>query len=85
MRDEVVVEGRLLEWGNSYGIRIRAADVDELGLQPGQEVSVRLSPETDRVDVSDVPTFQGGRPDVSMRHDEILGEALHEDHASRGD
>lgn len=76
---EVVVEGKILEWGNSYGVRIRKADLQRSGLRPGETVSVRIERDGGRVDLSDLPTYAGGRPDVSRRHDEVLAAALAED------
>lgn len=73
---EVVLEGKILEWGNSYGIRIRKADLERSGLGPGDTVSVRIEGAEDRVDLSDLPTFAGGRSDVSRRHDQVLADAL---------
>jgi antitoxin component of MazEF toxin-antitoxin module len=72
---EAVVEGKILRWGNSYGVRIRAADVEAADLEPGQQVTVRIEPSGDRLDLADVPTFQGGRSDTARRHDQLLGEA----------
>lgn len=85
MPEPSVVEGRILEWGNSYGIRLRADTVRSLGLEPGDDVTVRIERDQGCVDVSGVRSFEGGRSDVSQRHDEILGEALAEDHTSEED
>lgn len=76
---EVVLEGKILEWGNSYGIRIRKADLERSGLGPGDTVSVRIEGAEDRVDLSDLPTFAGGRSDVSRHHDRVLADALAEE------
>lgn len=73
---EIVVEGKILEWGNSYGIRIRKADLERSDLQPGDTVSVRIEGGDRPVDLSDLPTLAGGRSDVSRRHDEVLAEGL---------
>lgn len=73
---EVVIEGKVLAWGNSYGIRIRKADLEREGLHPGEEVSVRIERSADEVDLSDLPVFSGGRTDVSERHDAYLAQAL---------
>lgn len=73
---EVVLEGKILAWGNSYGIRIRKADLERSGLGPGDTVAVRIEGAGDRVDLSDLPTFAGGRSDVSRRHDQVLADAL---------
>jgi hypothetical protein len=73
--DEVIVRGRILKWGNSYGIRLRRADLKKAGLTPGAEAIVRLPRRRERVDLSGLPTFEGGQPDDSLRHDEILAHA----------
>lgn len=75
MTDEVIVEGRILEWGNSYGIRVRKADLERAGLAPGEEAIVRIARRSDKVDLSHVRFLRGDRSDVSERHDEYLGEA----------
>lgn len=72
---EVVVEGKILRWGNSYGVRIRKADLEGAGLEPGQEVVVRIGSQYDAVDVSGVRTFRSGETDTAARHDDVLGEA----------
>ena len=72
---EVVIKGRVLKWGNSYGIRIRRAELRRAGLVPGAEAVVRLVRRRGRVDLSDLPTFKGGEPDDALRHDELLGRA----------
>ncbi|OGS50926.1 MAG: hypothetical protein A3K65_03660 [Euryarchaeota archaeon RBG_16_68_12] len=72
---EVIVKARLLKWGNSYGIRLKKADLKKAGLAPGSEAVVRLSKRKGRVDLSALPTFSGGGPDDSLRHDELLGRA----------
>ena len=72
---EVIVKARLLKWGNSYGIRLKKADLKKAGLAPGAEAVVRLSRRKGRVDLSALPTFSGGRPDDSFRHDDLLGRA----------
>lgn len=74
-RDEVIVPGKVLEWGNSYGIRIRKADLDAAGLTPGAEVTVRIERTPGRIDLSGIRFIKGGKPDDSERHDELLGEA----------
>ena len=71
----VIITARLLKWGNSYGIRLRKADLKKAGLSPGSEAVVRLSRPGDRIDLSELPTFSGGRRDDSLRHDQLLGRA----------
>ena len=74
-KDEVIIRARILKWGNSYGLRIRKADLKKLGLLPESEAVVRLERRRGRVDLSGLPTFRGGLPDDSLRHDELLGRA----------
>jgi len=74
-KKEAIIRGRVLKWGNSYGFRIQKADLERLGLRPGEEALVRLERRTGTVDLSGLPTFKGGMPDDSLRHDELLGEA----------
>lgn len=83
MDDEVVVEGRVLRWGNSYGVRISKADLERAGLKEGSKAIVRVR--AGKVDLSHVTFLRGGRarPDDSMRHDELLGEALEKRYRAR--
>lgn len=73
-KDEAILRVRILKWGNSYGFRIRKADLKRLGLLPGSEAVVRLERRRGPVDLSGLPTFKGGMPDDSLRHDELLGQ-----------
>jgi antitoxin component of MazEF toxin-antitoxin module len=75
MDDEVLVEGRLLEWGNSLGIRVRRADLEKAGLGAGRDVLVRIQAKSGKIDLSHVRTFRSGHTDTSERHDDVLGEA----------
>ena len=72
---EVVVRGRILRWGNSYGVRLRRADLKKAGLSQGSEVVVRLAKTPGRVDLSTLPSFRGGKADDALRHDELLARA----------
>ena len=72
MDDEVVIEGRVLRWGNSYGVRLSKADLERAGLKEGAKATVRLR--AGKIDLSHVTFYKGGRPDDSLRHDELLGE-----------
>jgi hypothetical protein len=74
-KNEVIIRARILKWGNSYGLRVRKADVKKLGLLPESEAVVRLEKQQGRVDLSGLPTFSGGLPDDSLRHDDLLGRA----------
>ena len=79
MAKDTILKARILKWGNSYGLRIQKADLKRLGLRPGEEALVRLERQSDRVDLSGLPRFKGGRPDDSLRHDELLGKARKEE------
>lgn len=74
MSEEVVVTGRILKWGNSYGIRIKKGDLERAGLVPGADAVVKLSL-TGKVDLSHIHFLAGGKRDDSERHDELVGEA----------
>lgn len=76
---ESVIDAKILEWGNSYGIRIKKADLEREGLEPGEEVAVRIERRAEPIDLSDLPTFSGGQSDVSDRHDAYLAEGLAEE------
>ncbi|MGQ0536923.1 MAG: hypothetical protein ACT4PT_12735 [Methanobacteriota archaeon] len=80
MDDEVVVEGRILEWGNSFGVRVRKADLERAGLGAGTEAVVRIQRKPGKVDVSKVRFIRSGHTDTAERHDDILGEAAWEEH-----
>jgi len=75
MADDVVVKGKVLEWGNSFGIRVKKADLLEAGIGPGTEVVLHLAPTLAKIDLSGFPFLRGGKPDDSVRHDELLAQA----------
>lgn len=56
------VEGKLLRWGNSYGIRLRKADVDKLGIRPGDRIAADLQPPPGKT-VDDLPVWHLGGVD----------------------
>lgn len=56
------IEGKLLKWGNSYGIRVRKADVDRLGVTPGSTLAVDIHPKGQGT-VDDLPTWRLGATD----------------------
>lgn len=64
------MRAKVLEWGNSYGIRITKADAERLGLEPGDEVLLEVTAKPgDEIDVSGLPSFKlGGLAD---EHDEV--------------
>jgi hypothetical protein len=69
------IRAKVLSWGNSCWLRFRKVDLERLGLRPGDEVLVRFEGAGDAVDLSELPTFKGGTPDDSLRHDELHGKA----------
>ncbi len=38
----MLVKGKILEWGNSFGLRLNKADVIGAGLQADEEVEIEL-------------------------------------------
>ena len=38
----MLVKGKILEWGNSFGLRLNKADATEAGLRPNQEVEIEI-------------------------------------------
>jgi len=63
--------GRLLRWGNSYGVRLSKGDVEELGLKEGSDVAfdVKNVPGK-KIDLTGIPSADLGG-DLSVRHDEV--------------
>jgi antitoxin component of MazEF toxin-antitoxin module len=66
------VTGRLLRWGNSFGIRLSKADVERLHLAPGQPVRILVEEDLPALDPRDLPRFDLGG-DAADRHDELFG------------
>ena len=64
---------KLLPWGNSYGLRVRKADAERLGLKPGETFACVVPDFTRRKDLSHWPRLDLG-PDASARHDEGFDE-----------
>lgn len=78
---EVELKGRLLAWGNSYGIRLSRDDVQRFGLKPDQEIRVKLEVERAAIGVSDLPSFDlGGAADM---HDDLFARSAAEGQRSR--
>ncbi|MFA5861872.1 MAG: AbrB/MazE/SpoVT family DNA-binding domain-containing protein [Candidatus Thermoplasmatota archaeon] len=73
---DVEVRAKLLEWGNSYGIRLSKDDVQRFGLRPNHEVRIRLEINGEPLRVKDLPSFdlQG----AADHHDEIFAESADE-------
>jgi len=82
MDDEVLVEGRILEWGNSYGIRLKKADLERAGLAPGEDAVVRVARRQGKVDLKGVHTFRDD-PDTAEHHDEHLARGRAADMARK--
>lgn len=74
MPDEVIVTGRILKWGNSFGVRIRKEDLERAGLVPGADAVVKISLQG-KVDLSHIRFVGGGRADDSERHDALVAKA----------
>jgi hypothetical protein len=71
---DVVLSGKVLAWGNSFGLRITRDELREAGLQPGDEVSLRILARPARIDLSGLPALEGGEATDSERHDALLAE-----------
>lgn len=76
---KVRVTGRILRWGNSFGLRLRKADLERVGLKEGADVVADLET-AGKVDLSHVRTFKGDPSDVAERHDEYYGRGLWEEY-----
>ncbi len=73
------------KWGNSYGIALTKAELEELGLRPGDEVHARLEKAFKKRDVSKIPTFHWGGDLTPDEVDRIVEEETWRDHvAGRG-
>lgn len=80
----VALEGRLLRWGNSFGLRISRHDVERLRLRADQEVQVRIDISPARpIRARDAHTFDLGG-DAADRHDELAARAAIDDLESDG-
>lgn len=65
------VTGRLLRWGNSFGIRLSKADVERLHLVPGHDVRILVEEDLPPLDPLDVRKYDLGG-DAADRHDELF-------------
>lgn len=65
------LHGKVLRWGNSYGIRITRAEVERLGLHEGDEVDLLLP---DPTAAPELPTFDFGDWNPVDDHDMGWGE-----------
>lgn len=72
-------------WGNSYGIALTKAELEELGLRPGDEVHASFQKRVYKRDLSKVPVFHWGGDLTPEEVDRIAAEETRRDHlASRG-
>ena len=69
----IKLTGKVLKWGNSYGIRVSKADFERAGLHAGDVVHLDLAPRSKKVDLSDLPAFNWGGGGA-LGHDKILDE-----------
>ena len=71
---ELEVHGTIRRWGNSYAFRLRKQDVQRLGLREGQEIRALLAGLPEKIDLSGLPTFRGGKPFAWKDRDIVAGE-----------
>ncbi|MBI2137147.1 hypothetical protein HYU12_01365 [Candidatus Woesearchaeota archaeon] len=45
----MIAKGRILEWGNSFGLRLSKIDVADAGLHANQDVEVEITPKVTKV------------------------------------
>jgi hypothetical protein len=61
------------KWGNSYAIRLTAADLERHGWKPGQEIDFEIKPwRMPDLDFTKSPFVADGDPTAGARHDAIL-------------
>lgn len=65
------IHGKLLRWGNSYGIRVKKDDAARTGIPEGADVALDIQEIPRKIDLSKIRTFKGGDPDLSVKHDEV--------------
>lgn len=75
----IELRGKLLRWGNSFGLRLSRRDVERLHLRPGAEVHVTI-PLPDASPDVDLPSFHLGA-DAADRHDDLFAASVMEDDA----
>ena len=74
----VELRGKVLRWGNSFGLRLSKGDVERLHVQPGQETSVFVAVDEAPLGAMDAPSFKlGGH--AADDHDALAGRAALED------
>lgn len=74
----IAVRAKLLEWGNSFGLRLSRQDVERLHLRLDTEVEVKVDVEPNKIRVEDLHSFDLGG-DAADRHDEYFANSAEED------
>lgn len=74
----IAIRAKLLEWGNSFGLRLSRQDVERLHLRLDTEVEVKVDVEPDKIRVEDLRSFDLGG-DAADRHDEYFAKSVEED------
>lgn len=65
------MQGKILRWGNSYGVRLSKPEVERRGLRAGETVDVEIRAEPRRkVDLSWLPHFEG-LGELARHHDDV--------------
>lgn len=76
----VSVKGRLLRWGNSYGLRLSRREVERLRLRPDTDIEVKVDVSPGKkISALDAPAFSLGG-DAADRHDELFAQGALQDH-----
>lgn len=73
-------------WGNSYGVLLTKAELEQLGLRPGQEVEMQITAcGAAKRDLSELPELHlGGRWTPNAIDHALESEAAEEQDARRG-
>ncbi len=67
------MKAKVKKWGNSYAIRLTKKDLEELGLEKGDEVKVEIKKiNRENIDLSGLPTFHDEDEKASEHHDRHL-------------
>lgn len=82
MADAVDIDRPVVKWGNSYGIRLTQADMQRLGIRPGQHVKGRLRTATVRNDLDKVKFLKLGLPSDPEALEELLDSDIVEREAA---
>lgn len=77
------VEGKILRWGNSYGIRITKRELHDAGLKPGQRVRIWVEYDPEMAPLPPLPTFKDPGFDATADHDAYLARRRSEELRSR--